>query len=106
MNTAGSDNVEPSRPPGVSAVRAVVRGRVQGVGFRYTAQRQARRLRLTGWVRNNPDGTVETVFEGSRDGVDGFLDWLHEGPPGAAVRSVDSHRIRPTGTYRSFTIEL
>ncbi len=67
---------------------AIVSGRVQGVGFRYAATAAARRLRLTGYVRNAPDGTFRTVAEGRTDDVRAFRDWLQQGPPGASVREV------------------
>ena len=70
--------------------RAHVRlsGRVQGVGFRYTTAHEARRRRLTGWVRNLDTGGVEAVFEGRREAVEDMLRWCEEGPPGAYVRDV------------------
>ena len=88
-----------------TAYRAVVRGRVQGVGFRYTAASKASQLGLTGWVRNCPDGTVETHFEGDSSKTDKFLSWLYNGPPGARVLGIDEHSIPAHGTYRSFSIE-
>ncbi|MGP3534632.1 acylphosphatase [Microbacterium sp. RD1] len=69
-------------------VHVRVRGRVQGVGYRYTAQARADELGLTGWVRNRADGTVEAEIEGSGDAVDAALAFLHEGPPGARVDEV------------------
>ena len=70
-------------------VRAVVHGRVQGVGFRYHAYEQARRLGVTGYVRNKWDGTVEVVAEGRRGALDLFLSWLQQGPRAAHVTHVD-----------------
>jgi acylphosphatase len=90
---------------GQIAYRAVVRGRVQGVGFRYTAASKASQFGLKGWVRNCPDGTVETHFEGDSLKTDKFLSWLHKGPPGAQVIGIDKHSIPPHGTYRAFSIE-
>ena len=66
----------------------IVSGRVQGVGFRYAATAAARRLALTGYVRNAPDGTVRTVAEGRIADVRAYRDWLQHGPPGADVRTV------------------
>ncbi|MFQ5915487.1 MAG: acylphosphatase [Nitrospinota bacterium] len=63
--------------------RILVHGRVQGVGFRFSAIRQARRRGLSGWVRNRPDGTVEALAEG--DDLEGFLAWCQKGPLGARV---------------------
>jgi acylphosphatase len=66
----------------------VVRGRVQGVGFRATTLDEARRLGLSGWVRNLVDGGVETLAEGSLAKLNLFLAYLKGGPRGARVNSV------------------
>jgi acylphosphatase len=71
-------------------VHVVVRGYVQGVKFRYSAQRQARSLGLNGWVRNAPDGSVEAVVEGEPEAMRSFVTWMHSGPSGASVDSVDT----------------
>ena len=63
------------------ARRAVVSGRVQGVGFRFFAERAAREAGVKGWVRNRPDGTVETLVEGEQAAVDGYLDRLRASYP-------------------------
>ena len=65
--------------------RAIVSGGVQGVGFRWGAREAAQRLGVTGWARNRLDGTVEAEIEGTPEQVDGMLDWLRIGPPGASV---------------------
>ena len=65
--------------------RALVSGRVQGVGFRYDARTRARTLALRGWVRNRSDGKVEAVFEGPRQAVESMLEWCRRGPAGAQV---------------------
>ena len=69
-------------------LHAIVRGLVQGVNFRSSTVAQARRLRLTGWVRNNADGSVEVVAEGPRSDLDKLLEFLHRGPAGAHVIEV------------------
>jgi acylphosphatase len=69
--------------------RAVVRGRVQGVGFRASVREQARRLGLRGWAKNLMDGTVEVVAEGEAAAIQGFLEYLRQGPPGARVQGLD-----------------
>jgi acylphosphatase len=69
--------------------RVVVHGRVQGVFFRETCRREARRLGVTGFVRNVADGTVEAVFEGDPDAVSAMLDWVHDGPDLAQVSRVE-----------------
>jgi acylphosphatase len=66
-----------------------VSGRVQGVGFRWSAAREAEALGLRGAVRNAADGTVEVAAEGPRGALDRFGAWLHRGPPGARVATVE-----------------
>lgn len=66
----------------------VVIGRVQGVGFRAATQREAEHLGLRGWVRNRSDGAVEGAVFGSREALEQFVAWLHDGPPAAHVESV------------------
>ncbi len=90
--------------PKLSAYQAVVHGRVQGVGFRFTAQRKALGLGLTGWIRNNGDGTVEVYFEGDAAKTDEFLQWIHRGPPGANVLRVDEKPATPRDYYKTFNI--
>jgi acylphosphatase len=77
--------------------RITVSGRVQGVFFRETARRRAESSRLSGWVRNNPDGTVEAVFEGEEKAVERLVDWCREGPRGARVEWVDVAAEEPEG---------
>lgn len=69
--------------------RAVIRGRVQGVAFRFETQWAAERIGVRGWVRNRPDGTVEAVFEGERVRVEEMLAWCRRGPALARVAAVD-----------------
>jgi acylphosphatase len=75
----------------------VIRGRVQGVGFRFAAAQRARARGLAGSVRNNPDGTVEAVFEGAPDAVDALVAWCGRGPSGARVDDVRVERETPRG---------
>ena len=84
-------------------VIARVTGMVQGVKYRATAQREARRRGLSGWVRNEPDGTVLIDVEGDPAAVDAFLGWCAEGPPGARVATVATTVADPAG-YEEFTI--
>jgi acylphosphatase len=88
-----------------AALHATVSGRVQGVGFRYTCCHEARRLGLSGWVRNVMDGDVEVWAEGSPEKLEALLLWLRRGPPGARVDRVHYDRPHPTGKYRAFEIE-
>lgn len=77
--------------------RVRVSGRVQGVGFRYWTRGEAARLGVDGWVRNRPDGTVETEVEGEPGAVNQLLDALRRGPAGAVVDDVDVTEIPPEG---------
>ncbi|MBZ0302886.1 MAG: acylphosphatase [Anaerolineae bacterium] len=83
-------------------LHAVVQGRVQGVSFRHYTVMQAQDLGLAGWVRNRPDGSVETTAEGEKEQLDIFLDWLHIGSPAAQVTQVTVHWYPATGTFSSF----
>ena len=85
--------------------RARVRGRVQGVGFRAYAAREARRLGVCGWVRNELDGSVSVLVEGEDGAADAFLAWLRHGPPSARVTAVDPDWLTPAGDLASFTID-
>jgi acylphosphatase len=78
-------------------LHAFVRGRVQGVGFRYTTQAEAKKLGLGGWVRNLYDGAVEVDAEGDRTQLEVFLAFLHRGPLGAHVDAVDSEWLAAQG---------
>ncbi|MDR3343196.1 MAG: acylphosphatase [Treponema sp.] len=82
----------------------MIRGRVQGVGFRYSCRNEARRIGLSGWVRNTPDGDVEVWAEGSKEKQERFRAWLRQGPPGARVDSFHYEPQHPTGTYRDFFV--
>lgn len=70
------------------AVDVTVQGRVQGVSFRFYAERQAHRLGITGWVCNEPDGSVAGHFEGDDDAVGAMVEWCRQGPPMARVSNV------------------
>lgn len=82
----------------------IISGRVQGVFFRAETKRKADELGLTGWVRNNPDGTVEAVAEGELDMLERFIEWCHEGPSRASVSGVEVRREPYTGKYDAFAI--
>lgn len=75
-------------PEDLVRVHAVVTGRVQGVGFRFTTVDQARRLGVQGWVRNRSDGSVEVEAEGPRPALEALVRFLHDGPRGAWVEHV------------------
>jgi acylphosphatase len=88
-----------------AAFSALVEGRVQGVGFRYTCYAEACRLGLSGWVRNTPEGDVEVWAEGNREKLESLLAWLHRGPPGARVDRVKTRQTAALGVYRNFSIK-
>jgi acylphosphatase len=77
--------------------RIVVHGAVQGVFFRDTARRHSESRGVAGWVRNNPDGTVEAVFEGDGDAVEAMVAFCREGPRGARVERVEVAEEEPEG---------
>lgn len=86
-----------------TAKRFIVRGRVQGVGFRYFAVRAARQAGVFGSVRNLGDGTVEAIAEGPAESIDEFRAELEHGPSYGHVERVDEMEIRPTG-YTGFEV--
>jgi acylphosphatase len=77
--------------------RVIVHGRVQGVFFRDTTRRMAESRGVAGWARNNPDGSVEAVFEGDADAVDEMVRFAQEGPRGASVERVEVIDEEPDG---------
>ena len=81
-----------------------VEGRVQGVGFRAFAQREAAGLALTGFARNSPDGRVEVLVQGEKDALDIFVDRLRVGPRLAAVRNVAITARTPGAQHGSFEV--
>jgi acylphosphatase len=83
--------------------RVVVRGTVQGVGFRYSARLEAERLGIAGWIRNRPDGAVDAEIEGDEASVQAMLDWLAAGPRGARVDRLDVAEVADVGE-RAFRI--
>src|SRR4030088_1141716 len=89
----------------VEARRFVVRGRVQGVGFRWFVEREAHILGVAGWVRNNPDGSVEVLAIGSRDQLLALRPRLRAGPRAARVDEVEELEVKPVPGLATFRIE-
>lgn len=87
------------------ARKFLIRGNVQGVGYRFFAQRAAARHQVVGYVRNCADGTVEALAEGPASDVEEFKNDLAAGPQWASVDNVEEISLDPTGTYSSFRIE-
>jgi acylphosphatase len=83
-------------------LKAVVRGEVQGVGFRWAVQRQAGELGLTGYAENLADGSVRVEAEGDPDRLDLLEAFLRRGPRWAEVESLESERVPATGEFRGF----
>jgi len=90
------------------AVVVTIAGRVQGVGYRYSAQRKAEKLNLRGWIKNDYDGTVTLRCEGEARSVDAFISWCSKGPPYAHVANVEIKNIpveaAGSGTSTGFKI--
>jgi acylphosphatase len=80
-----------------TACEVTVHGIVQGVSFRYYCRREANRLGVTGWVRNEPDGTVAAHFEGASDAVRALVSWCEHGPSAARVDRVEERPASWTG---------
>lgn len=87
----------------LAAQRALVRGVVQGVGFRWHAAERARALGLTGWVQNLPDGRVEAWAQGAPAALEDFAAWLRRGPPHARVEGVELFDEAP-GAHAAFDV--
>ena len=86
------------------ARRFLVRGRVQGVGFRWFVEREAHILQIAGWVRNDPDGSVEVLAVGTRDQLAGLRSRLQEGPRAARVDDVEESEAELVRGLNSFQV--
>ena len=85
-------------------IRAVIKGKVQGVFFRMETQQAARRIGVAGWVRNRRDGSVEALIAGDAEKVDAMLAWCRKGPPMALVDDVEIHPIDDRESYMDFIV--
>jgi len=88
----------------IHARRFVVRGRVQGVGFRWFVEREAHILQVAGWVRNNHDGSVEVLAMGTREQLAGLRSRLQEGPRAARIDNVEESEAEPVARLSSFQV--
>jgi acylphosphatase len=86
------------------ARRFLVRGRVQGVGFRWFVEREAQILQIAGWVRNDPDGSVEVLAIGTPEQLSGLRSRLQEGPRAARVDDVEESEAEPVAGPNSFQV--
>jgi len=82
----------------------IVSGVVQGVSYRYSTKQKADELRLIGFVRNLPDGSVEAVAEGEEEDVERLIEWCKRGPRGARVDKADVEWDEPSGRFAAFSI--
>jgi acylphosphatase len=87
------------------AHRFVVRGRVQGVGFRWFVEREAHTLGISGWVRNNSDGSVEVLAQGTREQLVVLRSRLRQGPRASRVDDVEEFAAKPVSGLNTFRIE-
>ncbi len=85
-------------------IRLIISGKVQGVFFRVSLRDQARGLGISGWARNNPDGTVEALIEGESGKIDQIINWCWNGPPDAIVENIDKREDTTDLNMSSFDI--
>ena len=90
----------------LTAIRAEVRGLVQGVGFRYITRGTARQLGVVGWVRNLPGGSVEVWAQGASNAIDRLQEFLEAGPTGALVESVAVEIVEPDPALTGFEVRF
>lgn len=88
----------------IHAISLVISGKVQRVGFRWWIKRQADRRGITGWVRNNEDGSVEAYLQGNKEKVEELTNQCRLGPPSSQVESVEIEFKKGTEDYRDFRI--
>jgi acylphosphatase len=89
---------------GLARLHLIVSGRVQGVGFRFSAYDKAKELALAGWVRNLAGGEVEIIAEGRHEDLQMLAVWAHQGPPSANVTGVREEWLDPAGEPDEFRI--
>ena len=94
----------PPERTSVQARRFLVRGRVQGVGFRWFVEREAHILQIAGWVSNNPDGSVEVLAMGTREQLSGLRSRLQDGPRAARVDDIEESEAEPVAGLNSFQV--
>ena len=87
-------------------VHVIVRGDVQNVGFRSWTRHKAGHFGISGWVRNNDDGTVEAIFEGLDHNVEEIIEECRRGPPGSYVEKVETDEEKFVGDFRGFEIRI
>ena len=85
-------------------ISILIKGQVQGVFFRYETKKEAEKLELTGWVKNNNDGTVEVLAEGDKVNLEKLVEWCKSGPDSARVENVEIKWLPYTGELMKFEI--
>ena len=93
-----------SQPEDNLTVNMKITGKVQGVGFRYFVLRQAQELGIRGWVNNKPNGDVEALAQGEKEGLDHFIAKVKQGPAFSRVEDVSLNWVNETEQYFSFEI--
>ena len=89
----------------VKRVQVTIHGDVQGVGYRYTAIEIARDLGLTGWTKNDPDGSVEIIAEGEKENLQNLITWAKKGPPLARIDRIEEEWQEATGEFDEFDVK-
>jgi len=88
----------------IKSVYLIITGRVQGVGFRYFAEQKALEFNISGWVKNNPDGSIEIEATGDPENIVVYIDWMKIGPTRAIIKTFSVSEITPIRTFTNFTI--
>jgi len=96
--------VEQQYNQGKARAHIWISGQVQGVFFRDATRKRAEDLRITGWVRNLPDGRVEAIFEGEKEAVDKIIEWAKEGPDTARIEEVEVKWENYKDEFSSFQV--
>lgn len=94
-----------NKPAITHRARLLFKGRVQGVGFRYTVEQTALEIGLLGWVKNLPDNQVEAVCEGTKENIELLIDKIKESALGSNIKKIDCDWQKPTQEFRDFSIE-
>src|SRR5579862_5009930 len=84
------------------ALHIIIHGRVQGVFFRSSLKAECDKLEVKGWVRNQPDGSVEAMIQGSEEDLDKVIDWCSKGPERAEVTRVETHPVNFQNPCKNF----
>ncbi len=91
-----------TRDASLETLHVRVTGQVQGVGYRASAVREAHRIKVTGWVRNEADGTVQALLQGTPDQIDQMLEWMRHGPPAARVTDIITESLHTGRRFDRF----